>query len=195
MTNQGGNESGCACGTVYQLTPATTTAYWTFKRIHAFDSNDGEYPVGNGLVVDSAGNLYGLTLFGGLRGVGVVFELSPTAGGGWKESVLHSFTGGYDGELPHSSLAFDPAGNLWGTTSGGGSHSAGGVFELSPVAGGQWSFAGVYVFQGGSDGEFPDGSLIFDASGNVYGTTETGGNATTPRGTVFELSPSSGVQK
>lgn len=156
-------------------------------RLHEFDGADGEQPTSNGLVIDAAGNLYGLTLFGGTPQSGVAFELSPTSGGVWKETVLHTFTG-ESGNLPKAGLTFDSAGNLWGTTSGGTSSADGAVFELTPVSGG-WIYVLVYAFKGGNDGEIPEANVIFDSVGNLYSTTFYGGNSKTPRGTVFQLSP------
>jgi len=87
------------------------------------------------------------------------------------ESVLYTFTGGTDGGYPYSALVFDQAGNLYGTTQAGGTYSSGTVFELSPGTGG-WTETVLYNFGGGSqDGAYPQGSLIMDASGNLYGTT------------------------
>jgi uncharacterized repeat protein (TIGR03803 family) len=153
-----------------------------------------------GLIMDKEGNLYGTTEFGGTNNQGTVFELSPTPDGGWNESVLHSFdpavgvTGGTDGAQPHAALVLDSAGNLYGTTSfGGGSsskctHGCGTVFKLDS---GSWSETVLYTFTGGSDGGEPYARLVFDAQGNLYGTTLIGG--TKGHGTVFELVNSSGT--
>lgn len=117
------------------------------------------------------------------------------------EKVLYAFTGGTDGAYPSSSLIMDAAGNLYGTTSGGGnpsdclSDSASGcgvVFELT-FSNGAWQESVLYAFQGGLDGQEPSGNLLFDSSGNLYGTTVLGGTDTSCTGggcgTVFELSP------
>ena len=125
-----------------------------------------------GLIFDAAGNLYGTTYTGGTYNDGTVFELSPSAGGGWSETVLHSFDpDGSDGLFPQSGLIFDAAGNLYGTTIGGGTYDYGTVFELSPTPGGGWTERVLYSFGNGTDGAYPFYAAIFDAGGNLYGTT------------------------
>jgi uncharacterized repeat protein (TIGR03803 family) len=141
-----------------------------------------------GLVVDSAGNLYGTTIVGG-SGYGTVFEVSPpSAGGAWTESVLHSFTNSPDGFYPTGPLVLDKAGNLYGATLYGGSNY-GMVFQLSPPSapGGAWTETVLYRFLSTPDGQNPNGGLVIDAAGNLYGTTANGGAC--GRGSVFELSP------
>jgi|HubBroStandDraft_2_1064218.scaffolds.fasta_scaffold02724_5 uncharacterized repeat protein (TIGR03803 family) len=153
---------------------------------------DGANPYA-GLVADKAGNLYGTTVMGGTSSLGTVFEISPP-GTGWTESVLYSFAGGTDGANPWASLMFDKAGNLYGTTAGGGGTGCGSgcgtVFELSPPAtqGAPWTETVLYRFAGVNDGSWPWSSLILDEKGNLYGTTRYGGGATNS-GTAFELSP------
>ena len=103
------------------------------------------------------------------------------------EKVIYSFfVDGTDATNPMSGLVFDSAGNLYGTTASGGSFNLGTVFELSPNGDGTWSESILHTFQGDPDGATPIGSLIFDSSGNLYGTTSSGG---TLSGTVFELTP------
>jgi uncharacterized repeat protein (TIGR03803 family) len=123
----------------------------------------------------------------------VVFELSPPSvgGGPWTETVLCTFTGGSDGGVPYAGLIFDAGGNLYGTTSGGGSSTYGVVFELSPPSGGSspWNETVLYAFTGVDDGESPLASLIFDSKGNLYGIA-FGGKA--GYGVAFELTPPSG---
>ena len=180
-------------GTVFELTP-TTGGGWTEQVLHSFNLNgmDGVYPFA-GLIFDGAGNLYGTTNDGGSYGYGTVFELTPTTGGGWTEQVLHSFTlTGMDGGYPYAGLIFDTAGNLYGTTTGT-SGNAGTVFELTPTAGGGWTEQVLYTFcsqNGCTDGGDPFAGLIFDAAGNLYGTTKYGG--TYGGGTAFELTPTAG---
>lgn len=147
---------------------------------------DGGFPQA-GLIFDAAGNLYGTTETGGGSDNGTVFELSPAQGGGWTESVLYSFAGGSDGSNPVGGVIFDAAGNLYGTTTGGGANGIGTVFELSPVAGGGWTEAVLHSFNG-NDGVAPSAGLVFDAAGNLYGTTASGGKPLF-LGVVFELSP------
>jgi uncharacterized repeat protein (TIGR03803 family) len=161
---------------------------------------DGGVPY-DALIFDAAGNLYGTTYEGGEYqgdnqcggfGCGTVFELTPTEGGGWTEQVLHSFGNG-DGFSPEAGLIFDAAGNLYGTTSGGGAYQCGSygfgcgtVFELTPTEGG-WTEQVLHNFGNGGDGANPYASLIFDGAGNLYSTTEYGGSYNS--GTVFELTP------
>ena len=180
-------------GTVYQLTPGT--GGWTETVLHSFsDAGIGGSWPNDRVTMDASGNLYGTTFFGGASGVGTVFELSPGSGGIWTEKILHNFaTDGSDGTYPHTSLIFDAAGNLYGTTAGGGASGDGTVFELSPASGGGWNET-VFSFSG-SNGAAPYGALIFDAAGNLYGTTANGGGSTACTagcGTVFELMPNAG---
>jgi uncharacterized repeat protein (TIGR03803 family) len=173
-------------GVAFELTP-NSSGEWSMKVIHNFgDGSDGEYPEG-ALIMDSAGNLYGTTYYGGETNSGCAFELSPTAGGFWREQILHSFGSGDDGSYPLAALAFDSAGNLYGTTYMGGTDQVGIVFELE-LSGSGWSESVLYSFQGGTDGSRPMSNVILDSRGNVYGTTEEGGSSNL--GTVFELSPS-----
>jgi uncharacterized repeat protein (TIGR03803 family) len=186
-------------GTVFELSPQQGGG-WTETVLHSFNLNgsDGYNPTA-GLILDSAGNLYGTTEFGGIHGAGTVFELTPTGGGNWTETVLHSFNdNGTDGAYPYSALLFDSAGNLYGTTSGGGIHTCPGavyrcgtVYEMSPRQGGGWTETVLHSFNdNGSDGFSPLGGLIFDAAGNLYGTAYEGGIH--GYGTVFELTARQG---
>jgi uncharacterized repeat protein (TIGR03803 family) len=188
-TVNGGTGSNCVlgCGTVFELTPAAGGG-WTEQVLHSFNNNgaDGSTPFA-GLIFDAAGNLYGTTFAGGTYGYGTVFELTPAAGGGWTETVLHNFGNGTDGTAPYAGLIFDAAGNLYGTTSYGGTYNYGTVFELTPAAGGGWTETVLHNFGNGTDGITPYAGLIFDAAGNLYGTTFVGG--TYGYGTVFEVTP------
>lgn len=147
---------------------------------------NGQFPAG-GLISDSAGNLYGTTLYGGADGNGAVFMLSPSADGGWTETVLYSFkgyvNGATDGMFPIGSLTFDGEGNLYGATTGGGPgsrdgfhNSAGTIFKLTKKNG-KWTESILWSFENDSvtDGFSPLGGLVFDKSGNLYGTTYEGG--------------------
>jgi uncharacterized repeat protein (TIGR03803 family) len=199
-TTQGGGSNACSggCGTVFELSP-TSNGGWTENVLFRFDGKDGQQPYA-GVVLDAAGNLYGTTFVGGsdncLDGCGVAFELSPS-GGQWSETILHTFTGGSDGEAPVAPMVLDTQGNLYGTTDQGGTGSCGGascglVFKLTPT-GNDWTETVLYRFKGGKeDGGIPHGALIFDLTGNLYGTTFGGGsNACSDGcGTVFKLTPS-----
>jgi len=165
------------------------------KALYNFDyGNSKGYQPEAGLIFDAAGNLYGTTSLGGANQyAGAVFELTPKAGGGWTEKVLHSFGNGLDGDNPYAGLIFDADGNLYGTTLNGGSFDVGTVFKLTPPAAGKknWTEKVLHNFQtDGTDGMNPKASLVLDASGNLYGTTQNGGSYSA--GTVFELSPKTG---
>ena len=183
-TLNGGNSN---FGSIFELTPKAGGG-WSERVLLSFNG----YPEGganpkSGLILDAAGNLYGTTTGGGTYPQGTVFKLALQAGGLWKETILHSFTGTpSDGTDPEANLIFDGAGNLYGTTASGGVYNYGTVFELSPNASGTWTEKILHSFGGGSDGKNPSGSLIFDAAGNLYGTTSYGG-ANTFCGNVFEL--------
>jgi uncharacterized repeat protein (TIGR03803 family) len=186
-TTSGGGGTG-NCGTVFKLAPAGN-GKWTRSVLHYFGST-GKYgcQVYAGVILDTAGNLYGTTNQNGAFGGGNVFELSKGGNGQWTETVLHSFSGP-DGAQPFAGVVFDAAGNLYGTTGGGGAFGEGTVFELTPGTKGQWSETVLYSFcsaSGCSDGSQPLASVVFDAAGNLYGTTSVGGDN---YGTVFELAP------
>jgi hypothetical protein len=159
------------------------------KTLYTFGADYGDTP-SNGLASDEAGNLYGTVEFQGANGFGYVFRLSPKAGGGWTYSDVWDFTAGYDGAFPEGLLSFDGAGNLYGTTVGGGNPngtSLGVVFELQPGKGGAWSLARAYDFTGGADGSEPRSGVVADDAGNVYGTANQAGAL--GFGTLFELTP------
>jgi uncharacterized repeat protein (TIGR03803 family) len=149
----------------------------------------GQYPYA-GVIRDSAGNLYGTTWAGGTGGAGVVYKLDPAiqTPGGWLETVLYSFTGGADGGYPNAGVIRDSAGNLYGTTtyggSGEGSAGSGVVYKLDTA--GQETV--LYTFTGGADGSQPAAGVIRDAAGNLYGTTPYGG--TGGAGVVYKLDTS-----
>jgi uncharacterized repeat protein (TIGR03803 family) len=148
------------------------------------------------MVSDKSGNLYGVTPNGGANHNGAIYELSPVSGG-WQESILYSFTGGADGGTPYATPVFDPSGNLYGTAQTGGASKFGVVYELSPISGGSWQETVLYSFTNGKDGSYPStGNLVFDASGNLYSSNISGGNANECQyaqpsgcGIIFQLSP------
>ncbi len=110
--------------------------------------------------------------------------------GPWWYQVLHNFGSGTDGYWPWANLILDAAGNLYSTTFQGGTHSVGTVFEVTPASGGRWTEQVLHNFEAhptGPDGYWPTAGLIFDAAGNLYGTTQYGGAY--EAGTVFELTP------
>lgn len=156
----------------------------TQKVLYAFTGGlDGNSPYA-GVIFDPAGNLYGVTQFGGLYGQGTVFQLTPS-GGAWSETVLYNFTGGSDGDQPIGGLAIDEAGNLYGTAAGA---QCGTVFKLAPSNSG-WTFTVLHTFIAGKDGCEPGSSLSYSA-GYLYGTTVYGGPS--DQGTAFNLPTSGG---
>jgi len=153
------------CGIVFEITAAgAEKILYTFK---GYQSGDGAAPFAS-LIMDKSGNLYGTTYAGGDYGYGTVFKLTPSG----QETVLYSFVGQPDAGNPVGRLLMDAQGNLFGTTSYGGTFDSGAVFELS--AAGKESV--LYSFTGGDDGAYPFDGLAMDAGGNLYGTTELGGN-------------------
>jgi len=172
-------------GVIYELTPAGGT--WTESVLHSQSYAEGSYPQG-GVIFDSSGNLYGVLAQGGQTQFGSVYELSPS-GSNWTEQILFSFYEFVDGIYPKGGLLFDPSGNLYGTTSTGGSNDGGGtVFELTTAYGG-WTYNTIYNLSGcGQCG--PQDKLVMDAAGNLYGTTYGLGHD--GYGSVFKLTPSNG---
>jgi len=188
------------CGLPIAVTPAVAAN--AEKVLYSFQHNgtDGWAPVAS-VVFDAGGNLYGTTLFGGTpasgcknQGCGTIFQLAPGANGKWTETVLYSFKdNGTDGTEPLANLTFDADGNLYGTTLLGGDHNCGTVFELTPDTGGAWTETVLYSFAGyPTDGAHPYAGLIFDAAGNLYGTTRDDGGYYS-YGMVFRLTPSAGT--
>ena len=189
----GGNKS-CrpTCGTVFKLTPKASS--WVFSRIYAFSGPDGDTPQG-GVIVGPDGNLYGTTADGGAFGAGVVFRLQPPPNickaflCSWAETVLHSFSGA-DGAYPYfGSLVFDEAGNIFGTTPGGGMFGLGVVYELSPSGGG-WIFSVIHAFPTYTVEDYGPYPLTMDAAVNLYGISGLGGQEN--EGFLFKLTPSNG---
>ena len=199
-TADGGSKSTeCpgGCGAVYKLAP-NPRGTWTESVLHSFTGADGGIPQAV-LTLDTAGNLYGTTSYGGSTACtgrcGVVFKLAPNPEGTWTESVLHSFTGGAHGRYPLAGLIFEKAGNLYGTTLDGGADGLGVVFKLTPSPDGTWTESVLHSFTGGANGAYPYAGLIFDAAGNLYGTTYAGGADSafcgdpTGCGVAFRLAP------
>jgi uncharacterized repeat protein (TIGR03803 family) len=235
LTLNGGNlygtthGGGLGSGTVFELTP-NGSGGWNESVIYNFcpvaSCADGANPTYAYVTFDSQGNLYGTAYAGGANGFGVVYKLSPGQSG-WTESVLYSFANTPDGANPVNGLIMDAAGNLYGTTYGGGNGGNGTVFEMSP-SGGSWTekviyeihanYAGLTMdgagnifgtnFQAafklspnGSGGwtptviytfaskANPNGTVVLDSAGNLYGTTFAGGG----NGNVYRLTPRNGA--
>jgi uncharacterized repeat protein (TIGR03803 family) len=180
-------------GTVFELTKKPD-GVWARKTLYKFTGRaDGGNPIG-ALVLDAAGNLYGTTVSGGASkaptnpGDGVVFELSPNGDGTWTHTVPYNFLGTPDGQWPRNGVIFDSAGNLYGTTSSGGTYGNGSVFKLTPQQGGGWNESVIHSFD--SNGT-PSYGLTIDRTGNLYGTTTGFVVNGTITGFVFKLSPGS----
>jgi len=187
-TEWGGDSTNCqnGCGAVFKLAPdGTESVLYSFCPVSK--CADGEQPYA-GLIEDKSGSLYGTTYLGGADNFGTIFELAPDG----TESVLYSFSGSSrDGANPLAGLIVDSAGNLYGTTAGGGHYNdnkcepggCGTVFELAPDG----TETVLYRFTGGKDGGNPYAGLIMDKAGNLYGTTLFGGPGGS--GVVFRLAP------
>jgi uncharacterized repeat protein (TIGR03803 family) len=185
-------------GNVFELSP-NRDGSWTETVLYSFCSvancADGQNPYA-GVILDQTGNIYGTTGYGGTGSGGVVFELSPNQKGGWTESVLHSFCSlknCADGHGPSGDLIFDHTGNLYGTTNSGGAQGVGAVFELTPKQNGAWMEKVLHSFcqLAGCTGQVPSAGLVFDQTGNLYGTTVFGGTGG-GFGVVFRMTPKSG---
>lgn len=181
------------CGTIFELTPGAN-GQWTETVLHTFELTDGDGPAAS-LIFDGAGNLYGVTEYGGdlacdpSGGCGTAFKLAPGANGEWTETVLHAFSK-YP-KNPSSSLIFDAAGNLYGTTFEGDKYDGGILFKLSPGADGKWTKTTLYFFHN-KRGIEPQGAVVFDSAGNLYGSAIDGGkfnNCEQACGVVFEITP------
>ncbi len=170
------------CGTVYEVTAAgVEKVLYAFK---GWKNGDGAAPFAS-LILDSSGNLYGTTYAGGAYGYGTIFKLSPAG----VETVLYNFIGQPDAGNPVGRLLMDKQGNVYGTTSFGGTRGVGAVYELSALG----TESVLYSFTGGADGASPFDGLVIDGAGNLYGTTEIGGNfnSSCPEGcgVVFKVVP------
>jgi len=204
---------GRGSGTVFQLKHVASG--WIFNTLYSFrGDSDGAYPYSK-VIFGPDGSLYGTTTAGGdsscsQNGCGTVFSLRPpptacrTALCPWTETVLYRFKGGSDGANPWGEVSFDQAGNIYGTTFAGGGFnycegfrqlSCGVIYQLTP-SNGSWTESVLLRFTGGGDGGQPESGLLFDQSGNLYGTTLTGGDFACNKhevpgcGTVFQLAPS-----
>jgi uncharacterized repeat protein (TIGR03803 family) len=206
-TNAGGT-SGCAynlgCGTVFKLSHKGSG--WVLTPLYNFQGwNDGAYPAAR-VIFGPDGTLYGTTSGGGnancSSGCGTVFNLKPqpractAALCPWTETVLYRFTGGSDGALPVGDLVFDQGGNLYGAASVGGVGGCAGrsgcgvIYELTR-SNGAWRQTVLYSFAGGNAGCWPNGGVIFDQAGKLYGITA--GCGALGQGTVYQLIPSGSV--
>jgi uncharacterized repeat protein (TIGR03803 family) len=207
-TFSGGNLTACSgfgCGTVFELTPQTGGT-WAFRLLHRFNSTNGATP--EGVVLDSSGNLFGATAYGGsgscpgpvTNGCGLVYELSPVTGGSWHEKLVKGFTGIGSSVVNPDPIVLDSSGRLFGTSLFGGRkdcnlnlETCGTIYELTPASGSNWTLTGLYAFQDDSNGFFPYAALTIDSAGNIYGSTGSGGDlncgSTGGCGVVFQIIP------
>jgi uncharacterized repeat protein (TIGR03803 family) len=197
VMDAGGNLYGADFfGGVYEFSPGASGEQWTGTLLYSFSGGNGNGP--SPVILDSAGNLYGVYGVGGANNKGYVFELSPSSGGSWSLTDLHDFDGS-DGNASAANeaggligaLLMDGSGNLYGVTSEGGHPSAlcptsgcGVIFKLTNNSG-VWTETVLHSF-GESDGMNPDAQLLMDSSGNLYGTANAGGED--GFGVVFETS-------
>jgi uncharacterized repeat protein (TIGR03803 family) len=207
-TAYGGSSAGCTdglgdtlgCGTIFKLSPGpggtwSETAYYTFPGNSVIRTS--------GLTFGPQGGLYGTTGNGGSNGAGTFYQVTA-AGGSWAVDTLYNFGGQAGDGIGPNGVTFDSSNNAYGTTVSGGkanNYCTGGcgtIFELSPGPGGSWAETVVYSFHGPvSDGMWPMGGIVFDESGNMYGTTTQGedhnwANGFWGGGTVFEV-PGAGL--
>ena len=194
------------CGTVFKLTPpAPGQIDWTKTTLHHFNGADGSVPAAK-LLLGAGGELYGTTFQGGsgqctdsleqVIGCGTIFELTPPPSGqsNWTASILHDFVGP-EGANPEGGLVPDGTGALIGTTYSGGSSSYGVlgyygvVYKLIPPPAGltQWTQTVLYNFDISTSGERPEGEVVRDPQGNLYGVTYMGGSGS--GGTVYQITP------
>jgi uncharacterized repeat protein (TIGR03803 family) len=175
------------CGTVFKLAPSENG--WTDTLLYKFTwvNNDGAFP-SPGLVFDKKGSLYSTTFNGGSYGFGAVYQITPSG----TRNAIYSFTNQADGSGPYGGVVLDKKGNLYGTTSVGGSTACGGgcgtVFKIAPDG----TETVLHSFTGGSDGIWPWASVTLDKNGNIYGTTSEGGNTECGGvgcGIVFKIAP------
>ena len=179
------------CGVFFRLQPPQNTCknalcQWSLSLLYNFSCGySGDGPGYGSATFDSTGHAYGTTLAGGAYDNGAIYEMTPQPEGRWLEQVDYSFrrlSGG--GAEPANAVIFDDNGNMYTTTVSGGQSDCGTVSQVV-LAGSGWTGNVLYSFTCGDDGEYPYGGLLFDSTGNLYGTTSEGGG-------VFELRPSNG---
>jgi uncharacterized repeat protein (TIGR03803 family) len=174
-------------GTAFEL--ANASGKWRLRPLYAFKGQpDAGFPYG-GLAFDSSGHLFGTTYYDGANDLGAVYELGRNSAGQWSERVLYSFSGGQDGSNSISSLVFDGAGNLYGTTSEGGAPGCGcgTIFKLAPEPDGTWTESVAYRFTGPPDAAFAYNGMVANGAGHFYGTTVHGGADN--EGAVYSFTP------
>jgi hypothetical protein len=182
---------------VYKLSPEPGFPFWSFDPVYVFQGGSDGYQVQGGVTIDRAGNLYGTTLYGGNNGCqgfgcGVLFQLVPNSNGTWTKNTLYTFQGGInDGWWPTGPPSIDSNGNLYVSTCYGGPTDDGYLLKFTPQSNGQWARSVLHVFTGGASGACASSGVIFDAGGNIYGTTHgiDGGGTNHGNGVVYEITP------
>lgn len=179
-------------GVVYQL--SYRRGSWKQKVIHAFTGrDDGAVGSLGPLLVDSAGDIFGVTEIGGFHQAGNAFKITPNANGTWTFTVLYAFKGAPDAAFPYGGLISDASGDLYGTTYYGGTSGNGAVYELMPRSSGRYAERVLYSFSGGADGGNPTTTLMFDSAGDLVGTTTAGGGSC-GCGVIFKLDHVTGLE-
>ncbi len=180
------------CGTIYKLASlprgeAGIGLAWSESVLYRFSGTNGAYPQGD-LTFQSDGNIYGTAINGGSAGWGLIYNLTDS-NGQWNESILYELRNNGDGQYPWGGVTVDPSGNLYGVVSGGGPHGYGAVYKLAHSGSG-WEESTIHGFSfHGDDGASPEGGLIIDSSGTLYGSTV---HAPTSGGAAFELNSDGG---
>jgi len=193
-----GGHCGRGCGTIFKL--ALKNSHWIFSPLYSFQGgSDGAYPEAP-ITFGPDGALYGTTNGGGINDHGTVYRLTPPVNPciavscPWLETVLFRFNPtcpSCDASYPAAGVVFDNAGNIYGTTLLGGINYFGTVYQLTR-SGGIWTGTIIHAFGILPDGTSPYAGVVFDNVGNLYGTTELGGDPILGNGTVFQLTPSGG---
>jgi uncharacterized repeat protein (TIGR03803 family) len=188
-----GGDPTCNCGGVFKLVPpAQSGGAWTESMLYAFKGNsDGRLPVQTAsLALTKSGTLYGVTSRGGTWDSGVLYQLTTKNGKTYTESVLYSFGDLADGSTPSGPVVLDSSGNLYGVTSLGGAFNQGTLYKFVPAANGQLATESLLYSFGGSTttGSSPNGNLVFDVGGDIYGVTNGGGDDAGD-GVVYMLTP------
>jgi uncharacterized repeat protein (TIGR03803 family) len=186
-TTEGGGTT--SYGTVFEIAFANGSYASTPTTLVSFNSTNGAYPYA-GLVADAAGDLFGTTVGGGTDNDGTVFEIACNNGTYASTATTLVTFNSADGQDPYAGLIADTAGDLFGTTQGGGANGDGTVFEIVKTNGTYASTPTTLATFNGSDGAYPKNGLIFDAAGDLFGTTQAGGASNL--GTVFEIANNGG---
>lgn len=168
-------------GSAFELTKGTGGSY-AYTNLFSFGNSDPDYSI-TGVKQDAQGNLYGASTLGGADGFGTVFELVKGPSGAYTYTTLLSFNG-INGMNPNAGVTLDAQGDLFGTTTFGGNHYDGEVYELVYGSGGTYTYSNLFSFNG-TNGKNPRSGVILDAKGDLFGTTSNGGAY--GNGTVFEL--------